>query len=106
MTELEPTTHKATIQSFHCSGEHVGRVEIEDRDVGIIGSSISLLFDVDGLIFACNLVNGIDGIGAEWTIRLYDLDGSGRFTLRRSERNPIVPQLIPDWVTASTKDPH
>jgi len=34
MTELEPITHRATIQSFPCSREHAGRVEIEDLDVG------------------------------------------------------------------------
>lgn len=103
MTELEPTKHGATVQSFTCSREHAGRLEIEDRDVWITNLTS---FDVGGRIFAYNLLYGIDGIGAEWTVRFYDLDGSGRFTLRRSETNRIVPELIPEWVTASAKDPH
>jgi hypothetical protein len=103
MTELEPTSHKATIQSLSCSREHTGRLELEDLDVGIINLTF---FDIGGRIFAYNLVYGIDGIGAEWTVRYYDLDGSSRFTLRRSERNRIVPELIPDWVPPSAKHPH
>ena len=101
MTELEPTTHRATIQKFSCSREHAGRVEIEDLDVGIANLAS---FDVGGRIFAYNLMYGIDGIGAEWSVRFYDLDGSGRFTLRRSERNRFVPELIPDWVKDIAKD--
>lgn len=99
VTELDPNTHAATIQTFRCSREHTGRLEVEDIDVGIGYLSA---FDVDGQIFAYNLVYGIDGIGAEWPIKFYDLDGSGRFTVRRSERIRVVPDLIPDWVKHET----
>jgi hypothetical protein len=95
MTELEPTARRATIQSFSCSREHAGRLEVKDLDVGIMDLRS---FDIDGRIFAYNLVYGIDGIAAEWSVRFYDLDGSGHFSLRRSERNRFVPELIPDWV--------
>jgi hypothetical protein len=103
MSELEPIRHKASIQSFSCSREHSGRVEIEDLNVGIINLTS---FDVGGRVFAYALTYGIDGIGAEWTAKFYDLDGSGRFTLQRSELVRIVPDLIPDWVRGSTQDPH
>lgn len=101
LTKLEPTANGATIQKFTCSREHAGRVEIEDLNVGIINLTS---FDVGGHIFAYNLVYGIAGIGTEWSVRFYDLDGSGRFTLRRSERNRFVPELIPDWVEDSSKN--
>lgn len=103
MTELEPTSHKASIQRFSCSREHSGRVEIDDVDVGIRNLTS---FDIGGHIFAYNFEYGIDGIGAVWIVKFYDLDGSGRFTLRRSERVRIVPELIPDWVRGSTQGAH
>jgi len=83
--------------------KHSGRVEIEDLDVGIMSLTS---FDVGGRIFAYDLEYGIHGIGAVWTVKFYDLDGSGRFTLRRSELVRIVPDLIPAWVKASTQDAH
>ena len=94
-TELQPSRRAAKMQSFLCSREHVGRMEIEDRDIGVLGLSS---FDFGGHIFAYDLIYGVDGIGAEWFVRFYDLDGSGRFALRRSETNRLVPDLIPDWV--------
>lgn len=95
MTELEPKMHRSTLQRFSCSRDHPGRIEIENLEVGIIGLTS---FDVGGRIFAYNVVYGMDGIAVEWSVRFYDLDGSGLFTLRRSERNRFVPELIPDWV--------
>ncbi len=97
-TELQPTTRASTIQVFRCSREHAGRLEVEDVNMGI-GSLYS--FDVGGRIFAYSLVYGVDGIGAEWSVMFYDLDGSGRFTSRRAERSSLVPELIPDWVKKS-----
>jgi len=99
VTELEPATRASTIQSFRCSIEHPGRLEIGDVDMGILYLSS---FDVGGRVFAYTMVYGVDGIAAEWSIRFYDLDGSGRFTLRRSERNRFVPELVPQWVQDST----
>jgi hypothetical protein len=95
MTKLEPATRAANIQSFRCSREHAGRLEIEDIEVGIIDLAS---FDAGGRIFAYNLIYGVSGIGAETFVRFYDLDGSGRFTLERGEINRFVPELIPDWV--------
>jgi hypothetical protein len=101
MTALEPTERAATIQTFRCSREHTGRLEVEDVDVGV-GDLAS--FDVGGRIFAYNLVYGVDGIAAVTFVRFYDLDGSGRFTLIRGERNRFVPELIPDWVKDNKDD--
>jgi hypothetical protein len=95
ITELAPPTRASTIQSFRCSREDAGRLEIEDLNMGILSLSS---FDVGGRIFAYTLIYGVDGIATEWSVRFYDLDGSGRFRLRRSERNRFVPDLIPDWV--------
>lgn len=103
LTALEPPHRGSTIQIFRCSREHTGRLEIEDLDVGIIDLSS---FDVGGRIFAYNLIYGVDGIAAEWSIRFYDLDGSGRFTLRRTERSRFTPELIPDWVKNRDRTQH
>jgi hypothetical protein len=102
-TELEPHTRASTIQTFRCSREHSGRLEIEDIDIGI-GSLSS--FEVAGKIFAYGVTYGVRVIengqpidtAAEWSLKFYDLDGSGRFTVRRSERERFVPEFIPAWV--------
>ena len=52
MTKLEPIARAAVIQRLSCSREHVGRLEIEDVEVGITSLSS---FDVGGRIFAYNL---------------------------------------------------
>lgn len=106
-TELELTTRTSRIQTFRCSREHPGRLEIEDIDIGI-GSLSS--FDVGGQIFAYGLTYGARviengqpmDIAAEWSLKFYDLDGSGHFTIRRGERGRFVPEFIPDWVKDST----
>ena len=99
MTELVPTQRASTVQSFECSREHAGRLEIAEIQMGI--ESLRA-FDVEGRTFAYKLSYGVDGIGASWLVTFYDLDGSGRFALRRSERSTFVPELIPDWVKAPT----
>ena len=99
MTELVPTQRGSAIQSFECSREHAGRLEI-----GEIHMAIESLraFDVGERTFAYKLSYAVDGVGASWLVTFYDLDGSGRFTLRRSERSTFVPELIPDWVKNSS----
>lgn len=103
LTMLEPAKRVAILEIFRCSREHAGRLEIEHNQIGI--DSLSL-FDSGGRVFAYSLTYGMDSvengrsvpIGAIWSIKFYDLDGSGRFTLRRGEKNRIVPDLVPDWV--------
>jgi hypothetical protein len=83
-------------------------LEIENTEIGIAHLYV---FDVGGRVFAYSLTYGIDveengrsmPIGAVWLIIFYDSDGSGRFTLRRSERNRFVPDLIPGWVKNNTE---
>jgi hypothetical protein len=95
LTILEPTKHELSVQVFRCSRTHIGRLEIVDITVGI-GDLYA--FDVGGRIFAYGMVYGIDGVAAEWPLIFYDVDGSGRFTVRRSEMNRFAPELIPEWV--------
>jgi hypothetical protein len=102
-TELEPASRTSTIHTFRCSREHPGRLEIEDIDIGI--GSLST-FDVGGQIFAYGLTYGVRvvengqpmDIAAEWSLKFYDLDGSGRFTIIRGERGRFVPEFFPNWV--------
>jgi hypothetical protein len=61
-----------------------------------MGISDFYAFDIEGWILACSVVYGVDGIAAEWHVRSYDLDGSGRFTLRGSERSRLAPDLLPE----------
>ena len=102
-TVLQPARRESTIQVYRCSREHIGRLEIEDITMGI--GYISS-FDVGGRVFAYSLTYGVNAtdigtqvpVAAVWSVKFYELDGSGRFTLRRSERNRIVPELVPGWV--------
>lgn len=95
LTVLEPATRVSTIQSFRCSREHSGRLEVEDVEIGIVALSS---YDVGGRVFAYNLTYGVDGVAAQWSVTFYDLDGSGQFRLRRSQARGFAPELIPDWV--------
>jgi len=95
LTILEPAKRASSIQVFQCSQAHVGRLEMADIAVAV-GDVYA--FDVGGRIFAYGVVYGIDGIAAEWHIMFYDVDGSGRFTVRRSERSRFVPDSTPDWI--------
>src|ERR1700730_4695786 len=90
-TTLEPTKRASTIRVFRCSQEHGGRLEIEDISMGIEYLSS---FDVGGRVFAYSLSYGVDGIAASWLVMFYDLDGSGRFTLRIGEGNRLIPPPV------------
>jgi hypothetical protein len=107
MMVLEPTEPEPTITVFRCSRDHVGRMEIDEIPIGII---TLWAFDFGGRTFAYRLSYGIDTIengqrmptGSAANVMFYDLDGSGRFVLRKSAGGPsdsVAPAPIPEWVT-------
>lgn len=102
VTMLEPVTSESTITDVWCSGDHNGRIEVEDRSIRILNL---WSFDLGGRKFAYGLSYGVDVInngkrvpvGASAALMFYDVDGSGRFKVLRGAQFPFVPDIVPDW---------
>ncbi len=102
ITPLKPGNSPSMFAYYFCSPGHSGRLEIMEFPIGVYRL---FSFDVDGRVFAYYIEfvrerfeNGtrVD-VGAVSMAMFYDLDGSGRFTLRRVS-SMSVPEFVPDWV--------
>jgi hypothetical protein len=102
-TFLRPSDSQSMFAYYLCSKDHSGRLEIMEFPIGI---ARLISFDIGGRVFAYYIHFGReyfneDGerrdAGTESDAIFYDLDGSGRFTLRRWSKLPI-PEFVPDWV--------
>jgi hypothetical protein len=108
-TTLIPENRRARFETFACSRELPGRLEVAGTDIGI---HLLYSFEVDGRVFAYELQYGIDVVengksmpsSALWGLKFYDMDGSGLFTVRRGERS-LFPEFIPDWVKHTNGKP-
>lgn len=103
-TKLTPVTSEATVTRISCSHDQSGRLQVDEQPVGIIWL---FSFDFEGRVFAYGVRYALEKIengarsdaGMESGFVFYDLDGSGRFTLRKSTLPMPSPDFIPDWVT-------
>ena len=41
-------------------------------------------------------------IGSSSAVMFYDVDGSGRFAVRKWAKYPFIPDFVPDWVKKSS----
>lgn len=103
VTSLTPGESQTTITEIGCSRDHTGSIEIKERPIGVIWL---LSLDYAGRVFAYCVRYGAERIdhgtrvdaGTESYVMFYDLDGSGKFTLRKGGNRGPVPDFIPDWV--------
>jgi len=62
-------------------------------------------FDFAGRVLAYGISYGKEAmqngtrvpIGAASAVMFYDVDGSGRFAVRKWARYPFMPDFVPDW---------
>lgn len=102
-TQLTPVNSQTTLTRIWCPNDQNGRLQIDDEPAGIIWL---FSFDFEGRVFAYGVRYGFQRIengtrrdaGIESGFVFYDLDGSGRFTLRKSTLPMPSPDFIPDWV--------
>jgi hypothetical protein len=105
ITTLKPTQTQTTFTYYDCSSEQRGRLQITEYPIGILWLG---RVDYRGKTFAYLIHFGRqkyvkrkrEDAGAESTFVFYDLDGSGRFTLRRYSAIP-QPEFIPHWTQDS-----
>jgi hypothetical protein len=106
---LQPTDPETFIADVHCSRDHRGRLEIEDRPIKILDL---WSFDFGGHLFAYRihyeeeaLSDGKRGeLASASTVFFYDLDGFGKFTLIKGPTTGaglFAPAFIPDWTKGS-----
>jgi hypothetical protein len=103
VTILKPNEPEATITEIRCSQTKNGRIEIEERPIGILDLRA---IDFNGKLFAYGLTYGKEviengqrhSVAAATSIIIYDTDGSGKFTLRSGSDLAIWPITVPDWV--------
>ncbi len=108
VTVLEPLDRESTITQIWCPHDHTGRIEIEDLPIKILDL---WAFDYAGRVFAYGISYGNEAIedgtrvqlGSASAVIFYDLDGSGRFSLRKGTNYPLMPDTIPDWVKDGAK---
>ena len=101
ITVLTPGESQSTFTYYRCSPDHRGRLETGEYPIGILQM---FKFDLDGRVFAYLVHFGRErfengkrvDFGTESQFMFYDLDGSGRFTLRRYSKSP-APEFIPEW---------
>ena len=99
---LVPRDRQSSFAYYRCSEDHRGRLEIGEFPIGI---HHIISFEVGGRVFAYYVHLGRERLehgkrldfGTELQIIYYDLDGSGRFTLRKSTM-VRAPEFTPDWV--------
>jgi hypothetical protein len=99
---LVPRDRQASFTYFRCSEDHRGRLEVGEFPIGIYQI---ISFEVGGRVFAYYVHLGRERLengkradfGTELQIIYYDLDGSGRFTLRKYTM-VRSPEFTPDWV--------
>src|SRR5215472_3218888 len=93
VTKLEPSVTEATLTQISCSREHPGRIEIEEKPIGILELTA---YEYKGRVFAYGLYYEGQAIEDSARVRLgcassylfYDVEGSGHFTLRNGRHGP------------------
>jgi len=102
VTVLMPVESESTITDIWCPPDHEGRLEIKEQPIGILNL---WSFDFAGRVFAYGVSYGREAmqngarvpIGAASAVMFYDVDGSGRFAVRKWARYPFMPDFVPDW---------
>jgi hypothetical protein len=106
ITVLEPAEAETNITEIYCAEGHPGRLMIDERPIRILAL---WSLDFGGQIFAYRISYALqtidDGkrheLGAASVLFFYDMDGSGRFTMRDSTMIGFLPSFIPDWAKKS-----
>jgi hypothetical protein len=102
VTVLAPVEQEAVMTDMWCSRDYSGRIEVEDVPIRVLDL---WAFDFAGRVFAYGVSYGKDAIqngvrvpiGASSAVMFYDMDGFGRFKVRRAAKYPFIPDVIPDW---------
>jgi len=102
---IPPDENSFTITDMSCSREHEGRLELVERAIQI---QKLWEFDFNGKVFGYRVLYNWEAVengrrysvGATSDIVFYDLDGSGKFTLRKSFL-PISSIIVPEWAKKS-----
>src|ERR1700720_1411174 len=103
VTVLIPVESESTVTGIWCPPDHAGRLEIEERPIGILNL---WFFVFEGRVFAYGISYGKEviqngtrvPIGSSLAAMFYDVDGSGHFKVRKWSRYPFMPDFVPDWV--------
>ncbi len=104
ITSMKATQNRGTVTVVKCSREVQASTEVETLSVEVLRL---WKFDVDGKVFAYGLSAGWLGpadasgrrphLGTLSDFIFYDLDGSGRFSLLKTETMPFRLE-VPEWV--------
>jgi hypothetical protein len=102
VTILRPKHPESSLNEVWCSPRNPGRLELKETPIDVL---TLWKFDYEGKVFAYGISYGVEALqngtriklGSARSLVFYDIDGSGRFTIRRSDVFPFRFVEVPDW---------
>jgi hypothetical protein len=102
VTVLEPAEPETTITQIGCARNNPARLEIVEAPISVLDLRS---YEYKGRVFAYRLSYNIQhyyegtrtASGADSAVFFYDLEGSGKFTVRKGAEPIHLPELPPDY---------